>query len=89
MNRDICLWLENIFFTNGFGIIIDDDFLGLLRKINLDRKDTISNRTPFGKTNDKPVVRRNYGLVIENEYVNEFISLIKEKSSRLPTLIIN
>jgi hypothetical protein len=87
-NRDICLWLENIFYVNGLGIILDEDFLKIIKKIKPNKKDTINNRNPFGTTNKKPIVYRNYGLQIENEHVDKFISLVKEKGNKLPSLNI-
>ena len=88
LNRDICLWLENIFFVNNLGINLDDDFLNILRELNIKKKDTISNRNPFGETNGKPIVFRTQGFVIKDNYVDDFIQLIRTKKKELPILKI-
>jgi len=89
LNRDISFWMKKIFYVNTLGIVLDDDFLDIIRLAIPDKKDSISNRTPFGKTNKTPLVMRNQGLVLIDEYVDSFVSLVKEIGSKLPTLKIN
>ena len=67
---------------------MDDDFLNILRELNIKKKDTISNRNPFGETNGKPIVFRTQGFVIKDNYVDDFIQLIRTKKKELPILKI-